>query len=65
MAEAGEAKYLAQLRTELGSIDWLVFKRAEPTRQKRVSAATRFEALLDVARRNGIAFELLDAEVAR
>lgn len=65
MADAPEARYLGDLRRELGPVDWLVFKRAEPTRRKTVSAATRLEALMDVARRSRVEVELLDCEVQR
>ena len=59
------ARYLVALRAELGAIDWLVCKRADPKRTKTISAGTRLEAMLLVAKQNHLEFETLDAEVAR
>lgn len=65
MHEEREARYLAELRAELEPVDWLVFRRAEPGKRKSVNSATRFEALMDVAKRNHLEIEMLDAEVRR
>jgi hypothetical protein len=50
---------------ELAPILWWVWRVAEPTKRGRVTAVTRAEALLQIAKRNRLELDQLDAEVVR